>query len=292
MKHALPPLDSLKVFECAARHLSFSRAAEELCLSKGAVSYQIGKLEDRLGKILFKRTVRQVLLTDSGQLLFQTTQKLFEELGETLRRIGHEGERHVSIAATTYVAARWLSPRIAGFTARFPDVSIVLHHAVNGPDFSIDTADITIRWDCCKGSKDPACLCEMPMPLYPVGSPDLLRRIESPPTATGMAAIPLLCEERSLDLWREWDAGRGLLAECPRRIIVDANVRVQAAIDGQGLVLADELMRAELDNGILVSALEGRLEGYGYRIMSSPSRFKSTDTIMLTEWLVDSCDPS
>ena len=70
MKHSLPPLDSLKAFEASARLLSFTRAADELCVSKGAISYQIKKLEQHLGQALFKRTTRQVLLTDAGQLLY------------------------------------------------------------------------------------------------------------------------------------------------------------------------------------------------------------------------------
>lgn len=85
MKHHLPLLDSLKAFEAAARHLSFSLAAEELCISKGAMSYQIRKLEEQVQCALFKRTVRQVYLTDAGQALLQTTKHIFEELDHTLQ---------------------------------------------------------------------------------------------------------------------------------------------------------------------------------------------------------------
>ena len=77
MKHRLPSLDALKVFESAARHLSFSRAAEELFVTKGAVSYQIRKLETSLDCALFQRAVRQVYLTNAGQELMQVSQRLF-----------------------------------------------------------------------------------------------------------------------------------------------------------------------------------------------------------------------
>ncbi len=102
MKHRLPPLDSLKVFESAARHLSFSLAAEELCITKGAISYQIRKLEENIDCALFKRSVRQVYLTDAGQKLLHTTRRLFQNLEATIGQMRpHSGDHDVSIGATT-----------------------------------------------------------------------------------------------------------------------------------------------------------------------------------------------
>ena len=126
MKHHLPPLDSLKAFESAARLLSFSQAAEELCISKGAISYQIKKLEEHIQCSLFKRTVRQVYLTDGGQALLQTTRRLFLELDDTLQHLPGEHQRSgVTISTSTYVAARWLSPRISEFNERYKDLSLI-----------------------------------------------------------------------------------------------------------------------------------------------------------------------
>ena len=105
MKHHLPPLDSLKAFEAAARHLSFSLAAEELCISKGAVSYQIQKLEAHIQSRLFNRLIRQVYLTDAGQSLFKTVQNQFIELDRTLGQINSDrNSQDITIAVTTYVA--------------------------------------------------------------------------------------------------------------------------------------------------------------------------------------------
>ena len=138
MKHALPSLDALKVFESAARQLSFSRAAQELCLTKGAVSYQIRRLEDALDCALFRRAVRQVYLTEAGQQLLQTTQPLFAELEQTLARIGNsDSGNEVLIGITTYVALRWLSPRLASFSDRNPDIPILMRHTVNDEDFKL-----------------------------------------------------------------------------------------------------------------------------------------------------------
>jgi DNA-binding transcriptional LysR family regulator len=136
MKHALPSLDSLKAFESAARQLSFSLAAEELCISKGAISYQIRKLEESVDCALFKRSVRQVYLTDAGQKLFHTTRRLFDDLKQTFDQLAPTDADHdVIIAATTYVALRWLSSRIARFNERHPNVSIVLQHSVHEKGF-------------------------------------------------------------------------------------------------------------------------------------------------------------
>lgn len=291
LKHPLPPLDSLKVFEAVARHLSFTRAAEELCMSKGAVSYQVGKLERRLGTQLFKRMARQVLLTDAGQLLLKTTQSLFVELFQSLRRIESKEEKQVTVAATTYVAARWLSSRLSGFIARHPEVSIVLQHTVNAADFDLDNVDVAIRWGHCGGEGAPGRLWELPTPLFPACTPSLAERIGTSTSPDALAGIVLLCEERTLDLWSEWDAGRRLLTSCGRRVIADANVRVQAAVDGQGMILADRLMQAELASGSLTVPLEGRLEGYGYVVMQSTSRIVSNEAKALANWLINGSGP-
>ena len=104
MKHSLPPLDSLKAFEAAARHLSFSKAADELCITKGAVSYQIRRLEQHLDYLLFRRSVRQVYLTEAGQKLLQTTREVFETLELSLARLKPNDPYDVRIAVIRFVS--------------------------------------------------------------------------------------------------------------------------------------------------------------------------------------------
>ncbi len=302
MKHPLPPLDGLKAFEAAARHLSFSLAADELCITKGAISYQIRKLEQHLQCALFKRTTRQVYLTDAGQMLLQTTQSLFNDLGETLQRLQGETQHSgVTIAVTTYVAARWLSQHISAFNQHHPDVTVLLQHSVNSADFKLTDVDLAIRWGPCRTTPQRNRIAEIPMPLYPVISPALLKRHginnEKPTTPKKLlkgpfAKLPLLCEDRQQDLWQEWintsqtDTTHPTPAlSNPQRVISDSNVRVQAAIDGQGLILADELMINDLNNGLLVSPFKGELHGYGYALLCSASRIMSDDAVALKDWL-------
>ena len=301
MKHDLPPLDALKVFESAARQLSFSLAARELCITKGAVSYQIRRLEEVLDCALFQRTVRQVYLTHAGQQLLQTTQRSFAELGATIKQIKPGDSAHdVLIGVTTYVALRWLSPRISAFSQTNPDISFLLQHSVNAENFRVQDVDFAIRWCGMDGEISPQRPLELPMPLFPVCSPRLLESAGCADTGLRvtdlsqpeLASTALLCEDRSLDLWQAWCGKQPYgkqpkaLAN-PRRVIADANVRTQAAIDGQGWTMADALMQRELDAGELVAPFAHQLEGYGYAIQTSQSRYVSRKAQELRSWLVE-----
>lgn len=305
MKHSLPSLDSLKVFEAAARHLSFSIAADELCVTKGAVSYQISKLEEELQSSLFKRSVRQVYLTDTGQALYLTTKKIFEDLEQSLSRIKEvKQEASVSIAATTYVAARWLSLRISRFNDEYPNINILLQHSVNSVDFKLEHVDLAILWGVCKGKLDRNRFAEIPMTLFPAVSPKLLASNNITITSKinmdtliqePLRNIPLLCEDRKQDLWQEWfktnySGDSNIELTNPRRIISDANVRVQAAVDGQGFILADDLMLNELNNGLLVAPFKEQLRGYGYAFYSSRTRIYGDNTLILKSWIKENTE--
>jgi len=296
MKHGLPPLDALKVFESAARQLSFSLAARELCISKGAVSYQIRRLEEVLDCALFQRTVRQVYLTHAGQQLLQTTQRSFAELGATIERIKPgDSEHDVLVGVTTYVALRWLSPRISAFNQAYPDISFLLQHSVNADTFRIQDVDFAIRWCGMEGKTSPQRPLELPMPLFPVCSPRLLESAGCADAGLrvtdlsqpALALTALLCEDRSLDLWQAWYGRQPQPLANPRRVIADANVRTQAAIDGQGWTMADALMQRELDAGDLVAPFVHQLDGFGYALQTSQSRYVSRKAQELRSWLVE-----
>ena len=287
MKHILPSLEALKVFEASARYLSFSSAATELCLSKGAVSYQIKKLEQEIGCPLFERHVRQVRLTESGKRLYITTKGVFDELALTIKDINRPHSVHdVSIGVTTYVAARWLSPRISAFSEAYPDISIVLHHSVNADDFDLDDVDIAIHWSRCNDQIQEGRLLEIPMAMFPVCSAGVKAKLKSASHCLIDNSVTLLCEDRKEDLWQLWSDGRYDLDANPKRYISDANVRVQAAIDGQGIMLADEMMANELASGSLIPISSHKLTGFGYVIKTSPSRRLNDEAQKLKNWLV------
>lgn len=303
MRHALPALDSLKAFEAAARHGSFTLAADELCLSKGAISYQIKKLEEQISCTLFLRSVRQVELTDAGRALLKTTQQVFRELETVMSQLqGSRDTLGATIGVTTYVAARWLSSRISLFTEQHPHIELAFEHAVNDADFLPESVDLLIQWGPCAQPQEEHCIGQLPMALFPAVSPVLLARhgitdMSAQPARELMQGafkeIPLLCEERQQDLWQEWIAAtQGKKADIPanpRRVISDANVRVQAAIDGQGMILADNLMKRELQQGLLTVPFEGELDGYGYRFLCAGVAQSTVHAVLRTwvsSWLV------
>lgn len=302
MKHTLPPLDSLKAFEAAARHLNFSLAAQELCISKGAISYQIQKLEEAIKCKLFRRSVRQVYLTEAGQTLFQTTKQIFNSLDQSLIKLQESKQQtSVTIAATTYVSARWLSSRISRFNEMHPSINIQFQHSVNSAEFKLDEVDLAVRWEQKQNKLDQKRFAEITMSLFPSISPRFLQNHGIDPTKqitieslleAPFNTIPLLCEDRSLDLWQEWfeknkpQGCKKTLAN-PRRIISDANVRVQAAVDNQGLILSDELMSYELNNGLLVAPFKEKLDGYCYALLSSPAHIYSENALLLKQWITD-----
>lgn len=295
MKHSLPPLDSLKVFEAAARHLSFSLAADELCLTKGAVSYQIRKLESQLQCPLFRRVVRQVYLTEAGQQLLKTTQSVFAELEQRFEHLRRDARSEVvSIGVTTYVAVRWLSASIARFNECHPQVSVVFKHSVNAVGFNLQDVDLAVRWDHCDIQQHKNCLAFAPLPMTPALSPKVLSRlgldtVSSMPKSELLKRpwreIPLLCEDRSEDLWAKWYGDGAQQLPHSRSIISDANVRVQAAIDGHGWMLADRLMHNELKNGLLMCPFEQHLSGVGYALLSASKTPQSDAARLLCQWL-------
>ena len=134
----LPPLKALRAFEAAARHSSFTRAAMELSLTQGAISYQVRHLEADLGIALFKRSARQVSLTAEGQSLYRTTHRLFRELEDEIHHIAPGQDQLIlTVSVSTYFVTRWLSQRLGNFLNRHPEITLRLQHSVNDPDFTV-----------------------------------------------------------------------------------------------------------------------------------------------------------
>lgn len=142
----LPPLNGLKAFEAAARHLSFTRAAEELFVTPAAISHQIKGLEDFLGVILFRRLPRAVLLTDEAQLILPLISEAFDKFaqaGMLLKESESTGVLTVSSAPT--FAQKWLLEHLDDFTALYPDINVRLDARLDTVDFDRDGVDVAIR---------------------------------------------------------------------------------------------------------------------------------------------------
>src|SRR5690606_14082441 len=147
MARRLPPLNALRAFEAAARHLSFTRAAEELFVTQAAVSHQIRLLEDHLGLKLFRRLNRKLLLTEAGQQYLPSVRSAFDELNAATQRL-EAGDRQgiLTVSVIPSFAARWLVPRLGRFREAHPEIDLRLAATLANVDFTRDDVDVGIRY--------------------------------------------------------------------------------------------------------------------------------------------------
>src|ERR1700712_3204275 len=146
-RRRLPPLNALRAFEAAARHLNFSRAADELAVTPGAVSQQIQNLEDYVGAALFKRTPKGLLLPDAAQTALPALREAFDRLAEaaSMMTAAVDGRR-LTVSVAPSFAAKWLMPRLGKFEAAHPQVDVWLSAGIELVDFAAGEIDVAIRY--------------------------------------------------------------------------------------------------------------------------------------------------
>ena len=170
----MPPLDLLVGFESAARHLSFTKAGEELFLTQSAVSRQIKELEDQLGVALFQRRHRALVLTEAGQQFYGATAQVLATMRTATERLrAQAGKRSVALTTTHSFAALWLIPRLAGFTREHPGVDVRITAETRVQDLERDGLDIAIRHGPASLA-GPNAVRLMGEKVFPVCSPSLL----------------------------------------------------------------------------------------------------------------------
>ncbi|MEO9273253.1 LysR substrate-binding domain-containing protein [Marinomonas sp. 5E14-1] len=147
IKRRLPPLSALPAFEAAARHQSFSRAAQELHLTHGAISRAVAQIEERIGVDLFVRRNRRVYLTTAGQRLFKTATETLNTLNQTVEEIHRHDKASpfLTVSCEPSLAMRWLMPRLGGFHEKYPDLNVDLRMAGGPIDLLSENCDIAIR---------------------------------------------------------------------------------------------------------------------------------------------------
>ena len=146
-RRRLPPLNALRAFEAAARHLNFSRAAEELSVTPGAVSQQIQNLEDYVGAALFKRTPKGLLLTDAAQTALPALREAFDRLAEAASMLTAAVDgRRLTLTAAPSFAAKWLVPRLGRFEELHPQVDVWLSAGLELVDLTAGEVDVAIRY--------------------------------------------------------------------------------------------------------------------------------------------------
>ncbi|MGH7018040.1 MAG: transcriptional regulator GcvA [Caulobacteraceae bacterium] len=262
-RRRLPPLNALRAFEAAARHLNFSRAAEELTVTPGAVSQQIQNLEDFVGGALFKRTPRGLLLTDAAQTALPALREAFDRLAEAAQLLTAPAEgRRLTLTAAPSFAAKWLVPRLGRFEAAHPQVDVWLSADMDVVDFAAGEIDLAIRYG--PGSYPGLEMVRlMNETVSPMLSPALAA--ERPLASPGDLAHHILLHDGSPDAdascpdWPMWLAARGVKgvdgARGPR--FNQSSMVIEAAVGGRGVALAKRaLAQDDLDAGRLVAPLE------------------------------------
>ncbi|HEY3146544.1 MAG TPA: transcriptional regulator GcvA [Dongiaceae bacterium] len=251
MKRRLPGLSAFKTFEAAARHRSFSRAAEELGVTPAAVSYLVREVEAQLRVKLFHRTSRTVRLTDAGEILNSAVAAALDDIGRAVERVsGADGQPRLNVTATPSFAIKWLVPRLNGFLQRFPDVDVRVDMSRHVVDFAREEMDLAIRFGTGEypGLQVHRLLTDT---VSPVCSPKLMkgkRPLRHPRDLRHHTLIHVDWQGQGATwpTWQMWMMSAGLSGiDATRGIHFDQGVMaIQAAIDGQGVALGDSSLIA------------------------------------------------
>ena len=250
----LPPLNALKAFESASRHLSFKLAADELCVTQGAISRHIQKLELHLGLALFERGHRRVKLTSEGLRYVQDIREAFRRVSEATEALmATTDRRSLKVKVPPTFAIRWLVPRLAGFQARCPDMSIQISTPFDSPVFERDL-DIAVYYPSPSMPADVTCERLFDQLLTPIISPSLAGGALPLKEPNDLAQHVLLHSlTRKMD-WRVWleaagattvDPESGLLLENPGLVYQGVSDGIGAGI-GQLHFVTDDLLGGRL----------------------------------------------
>ncbi|MBA8877420.1 LysR substrate-binding domain-containing protein [Phyllobacterium myrsinacearum] len=250
----LPPLAAIRVFEAAARHGNFTKAAEELGMTQAAVSYQIKLLEERVGAALFLRLPRQVALTEIGARLAPSMTDAFEILRAAFATMRESTEGILTITTIPTFAATWLVPRLGSFHMEHPSLAVRLKSTRDMVDFSRQEADVGIR----SGQvKWPGLVCHklFQADFTPMLSPTLAASIGGVKTPEDILKLPIL--DPGDPWWNIWfnlvgidkPALRGDL----RTRLGDQHLEGRAVLAGQGVgILTPVFFQSELQQGQLI----------------------------------------
>jgi LysR family transcriptional regulator, glycine cleavage system transcriptional activator len=284
----LPPLETLRVFEVACRHGSYSEAARELHVTHSAVSQRIRQLEEDLGLTLFERQGNRMVPTSSGLRLQAGVKSAFSELGAALSSIEtRRTDAEITVSLLPVMAARWLVPRLPRFKARFPRINLHVKTGQSLANFKSDGVDIAIRFGTgdWKGLRATKLLDEE---CFPVCSPSL-NEGRLPKDPASMLSQPLLID-RNLS-WRAWfrSAGLKLDREIEGTSFTDTNALMEAAITGQGIALGRlSFTRSDILAGKLVRLSEHSLRvSYCHYAVHPISSESNPALVAFRDWLIE-----
>jgi LysR family glycine cleavage system transcriptional activator len=286
----LPPLAALRVFEAAARLLSFTKAAEELGMTQAAVSYQIKVLEERVGSPLFLRRPRQVELTEVGARFSPRVSDAFERLRDAYRDARGESRSVLAVSSVATFASNWLAPRLGLFQLQHPYIAVRLDTDSRNRDFTREQVDVGIRggfgvWPGLTAHK------LMPITFAPMLSPRLLERVGPLREPADLLRLPII--DASDPWWPVWLESVGLpadgLAASPANEMESQAISANAALAGHAVaMLTPAFFQDALSSGTLVQPFEtlGR-DGQHYWLVHAEARGKVPKIKAFRDWVLD-----
>lgn len=294
----LPSLDSLRAFEVAARHLNFTRAADELHVTQSALSHRIKALEDELGVQLFRRLTRKLELTPEGTALAEGMARAVAEIRRAVAALGRAGRAGpLTVTTLPSVAVRWLVPRLARFRALNPTVEVRVAAEPELIDLTTRRADIALRFGLGKypGLKATRLMGDV---VFPVASPDLLARIGPITQPAEIVKFPLLFDtaaenDQSRSNWQSWadHCGAGAIASSEGLLFNNALLVLEAAARGLGAAMARRsLVLDELSAGRLVRLLPHESPtNYDYFAVTLPDMEDDPSLQAFIRWMLAEC---
>jgi LysR family glycine cleavage system transcriptional activator len=283
----MPPLNTLRVFEAAARHESFAKAAEELGVTPAAVSHQIKTLEEWLGATLFVRHAQGLYLTDPGRAAIPALAAAFDALGSAVQelRVAVPGAK-INIAALPSVAQLWLAPRLPSLRVAFPNMRPSLYAVEEPPDFRREPFDLGIFFT--RGTPRRAQSFKICDDLiFPVCTPAIAATLHSP---SDLGSHPLLWDTSWINDWACWLSAAHVTSIVPNQGPAFSlySLAVEAALDGAGVLMAHQaLIVGPLTAGKLVVPFAERAETGASLTILVPDQ-SSARLAPVIEWLTAS----
>ena len=292
MRDPIPPLKSLRYFACAARHLSLSKAADELHVTHSAISHQIKALEEHLGVKLFRRQGRGLRLTEAGQAYWPQVQECFDRLADaSIKLARRKTAGPLTVSCMPSFAARWLVPHLGPFRARHPDIDVRIAADERVVDFARDEVDVAIRHGLGKwpGVAVDRLLRET---HFPVCSPKLLEGPDAIREPADLFKHSLLRDyDWRGNFWADWfkAAGLGEIDFGHALSFNNSALMVQAAIDGLGVALTQQILVGDdLKAGRLVKPFELQIEtDYAYWVVMPPLYRERPKVAAFRSWILE-----
>jgi LysR family transcriptional regulator, glycine cleavage system transcriptional activator len=285
MKRTHLPLNALRVFDAAARHLSFTKAADELAVTPAAVGQQIRTLEDVIGTVLFRRLTRNLELTEEAARSLPALREGFARLEEAVAVLqAGQGDERLTIAAPRDFLAKWLAPRMALLKAATPARQFVLLPADGPIDFGAANLDAAVFFGAMPAEEELSGKLIAAEAIALVAAPALAKDVT---LMSEVAALPLI--EHPAAGWRAWFEGEG--AHMPDRAgclsVADAGLAIDAAVAGYGVARVPmTLARADIDAGRLAVIMRPKLSDEAYWLIAPSAQWRQKKVKELVAALV------